>query len=236
MAIISPLTTDTKHRIAQSLDSFIYPELDNRAADAQDHKTVHVPPNEETFVGESFPVWSVSVERLVQSVSINRLATWKKVWHHQIRGKRKGSAIAYSRTRESEGDSPHEVLGLFHSKLASEIDYVIEWIDNEHPEFDDGWAARLLTIPEIQLTAIWLLRAEESWLVPLDRPQDEHVVRPFRLIGEETFREECLNKPRIDGFRGRPIDQPPPTKLAPIDRKKEPAKSIRQKRRSKERE
>jgi hypothetical protein len=202
MAQTENLPIETMESIAQSINDFVPAAPPSPADDKA---------GAEDYLGESFSLWTVLLDELPRvdehgkPIPIEKLATWNGVWHHQIRGIGKGTAKAYARTLETTRGSQHETLGIFYSKLASDIDEGIDWIDRKHPELGDQWAARLLVIPEIQFITIWLLlEGEVGRFVPLYRLPDTDENK-FRCIDEKTFREECLNAPRIDGFERRPL-------------------------------
>jgi hypothetical protein len=153
-------------------------------------------------VAESFQVWTASLSGFRESGA--KSASPEHVWHHQLRPPG-GRADAFALSID---DSVPEVRAVYHSSLAEEIDRAAEEIDKDPAFHSDKFVVRLLEVPDVNLSAIWILKGSISQYVPLGEfasPDDKR----FVPISEADLKARLPERPVIG------ISDAPPSERRP---------------------
>lgn len=136
-------------------------------------------------MGETFEIWQLKadVERQLAETREDLLTLTRQsgAWHHQViatveGGQKKAVAFAQSRASGQGGDE-WSVRDLYFSPLAARIDQAItladEWVDDEA-------VARLLSLPEFKIEALWFLT------LPSDTERPHPTSRVIVFFGPES--------------------------------------------------
>jgi hypothetical protein len=142
-------------------------------------------------IAESLQVWTTSLADFLRAEP----HAWHGVWHHQI-GRCVGKAEAYARSVQED---PAPVRAVFYSTLPAQLDAAIAAIDRNLDVADDAFVARLLTIPEIDLIAVWITNGRKSFYLPLERFARPGRLR-FMLMTTDELRELVWNETPITGL------------------------------------
>lgn len=169
--------------VSQELgDFFLAPSNDRTSA------------GENVGIAESFKVWMVTLGDFRESLLSK--AVWQGVWHHQI-GTRPGGARSYARSVVGLEKS---VRGVYRSELAAELDRAINEIDGKSEFADDALIVRLLVIPELNFTAVWITDAVDS-LIPLGKYARLGFLH-FEPLPADSVRELLRDEKPIVGLVG----------------------------------
>lgn len=129
---------------------------------------------------EAFKVFDLSLDAIRDTTDkpFAERTTWSRRWHVQLfQGE---NPVGY--VLVAGNDTPAEVLGVFVSSLAQDIDTAAQEIDADSPQEDDGWQVGLVIAPSHHVHVLWLQRHEHR-LIGLD----DDVEGTFRVSGEEIL-------------------------------------------------
>jgi hypothetical protein len=130
--------------------------------------------------------------------------------HHQLKYNKK--ALAYARSLVDDDDS---LCQLFATKLASNVQDAISWLDsleNQTPEFATGtWRVRLVTIPTYHAHAFLIekmkdgtdMLAGESYVLMISAPPWLEKLQGMKLLTPTEFLLGFQDKKPIIGLHAR---------------------------------
>jgi hypothetical protein len=156
-------------------------------------------------IGESLQLWTISLAevRSLGEPHFSNRVEWQGVWHHQLRRRDTGEAIAYARSVVRSG--AFEVRAVFRSSLASQIDAAINWLDIHHGE--ENGLVRLLIISDLEFLLLWVTGEDQRFLPLSIEPRSDAFLQVdttgasiFSLITENGLRTGLKEYESITGI------------------------------------
>jgi hypothetical protein len=111
---------------------------------------------------EAFKVFDLNLDAIRDTTDrpFAERATWSRRWHVQIfQGE---DPVGY--VLVGGNDAPTEVLGVFVSSLAQEVDTAAQTIDAEAPQEDDGSQVGLVVAPSHHAHMLWIQRQDHGFV------------------------------------------------------------------------
>lgn len=143
----------------------------------------HFPSRKHVEIAESFPLWTLDPERLVehQPRDLDALAEPLRRWYHQV--VIDGEPRAYAISSES-APHRHTVMRVMRSPLPAKIDEAISWIDEHFPQASE---VRLLDFAPSYVHAFWFAADPAHKQVVVVNAPSEVGLKQNSGIGETTF-------------------------------------------------
>ena len=166
----------------------LYPSLDNKVAECQ--------PSAE--LTETFPVWFLSADRIdTGSDNLLEIAQDTDRWHSQIwiDGEPRGVAHFIA---PDEDTSDWTVTQVLKGDLAKTVDDAIDWVDTK---VETDPSVRLLEVPSLFITALWLINEQESSVVIARLPENLQNLSPLVQYSSQDFLKALRQEPRVIGIR-----------------------------------
>ena len=194
MAHVQKLADDAVDAIAKQVGR-LYPSLDNNVTQRQ--------PSAE--LTETFPVWFLSIDAInTGNNNLLELAQDTLRWHSQISidGKPEGVVRAMA---SGDDASDWTVRQILTGNFAKTIDDAIQWVDTE---VETDPLVRILEIPALFITALWLIDGQESSVVIAKRSENLQSLSPLVQYSSQDFLGALRREPHVIGIRAKP-PQPP---------------------------